>query len=194
MNQTKLFRIAAFVSTCIALTAVGVQAQRLQQVREQYSEAKAELRRAETALAAAELNGSMAGLSATVPAEPGEETAFLKLLRDKAKRHSIQLIRWNSQIIPTQQVGEESELLTDEERRMAELLEGTERIACEVTVAGPYLRVRRFVEEISRAPRLYTLGSVRWSRQGPNRTELIVTISRYVQREPEGALPEGTQP
>jgi len=108
-----------------------------------------------------------------------EESQFLNDLRIRAASSGVKLLRWNSRAIEFG--GETSSSDTPEEKEKQEKLKGIIKIASDLTLQGPYANARRFVGGITASERLYTLGNVRWARSEEGGTELLLTISRYIQ-------------
>ncbi len=111
---------------------------------------------------------------------PYEESAFLNDLRSRAAACQVEIRRWDSRF---RSFGSETndETKDPEEEKRQEKLKGITRISSDLTLAGSYSGVRKFLGGMVASPRLFTLSNVKWSRQDTGGTELLVTVSRYVE-------------
>jgi hypothetical protein len=112
---------------------------------------------------------------------PFEESAFLTDIRSRAQNCGVQIRRWDSHSKAFGSTPKEEESKDPEEQKREEKLKGIVRISSDLTIAGPYSGVRKFLGGMIASPRLFTLGNVKWTRSESGGTELVVSVSRYVQ-------------
>lgn len=176
-------RIIGWIIPCLCIGAAGgvifTQHRSLQESETNLRLAQQSVAEATAAREALEKNGQEFRFAAATQS-PYEEAAFLNEIRQRAISSGIQISRWDSR---NRNLGtDDAEASEDpEEQKRLEKLKGITRISSDLTLVGPYNGVRKFLGETTASERLFTLSNAKWSRRDEGGTELLVTISRYVE-------------
>jgi hypothetical protein len=185
-------RLIGWVVPCLCIAGAGAvvftQHRKLQEAETQLRLAQAKVEEATKAREALERNSAEVRFAAATQS-PYEEAAFLNEIRQRAIRCGVVISRWDSRNRAFGDSAEEQASTDPKELERQEKLKGITRISSDLTLIGPYSGIRKFLGETTAQERLYTLSNARWRRRDEGGTELLVTVSRYVEPpQPEAAV------
>jgi len=184
-------RLIGWAVPCLCIAAAGgvvfTKHGQLQQAETQLRVAQEKVEEATKAREALERNGAEVRFAAATQS-PYEEASFLNEIRQRAVSCGVVISRWDSRNRSFGDSAEEAPTDPEEQKRL-EKLKGITRISSDLTLIGPYSGIRKFLGETTAQERLYTLSNAKWSRKDEGGTELLVTVSRYVEPpQPEAAI------
>jgi len=161
--------------TCVALAsgAIFMQYRRHQETQTKLEQTLQQV--TTTQVRKAELEANLGkNQFASIRAGELEESAFLGEMRRRATESNVIITRWGSRgggpVSPPPEDGSAPPPGPVLARRQGEL-----------ALAGSYDNLRRFLADLQRAQRLYTIGDVRWARRPEGGNEVIFLITRYVE-------------
>jgi Tfp pilus assembly protein PilO len=112
----------------------------------------------------------------SVGQSPKEQPEFLNMLRLYASLSRVQLTRFantGAAVANTTTAGNDA--------THRELPPNVTAVACDIAVAGRFDDIRKFLDCLQRAPRLYNLSNLKWARDDKwPTTHLSFTLNRYL--------------
>jgi hypothetical protein len=164
----------------VAAGALYVQFGKMKQAQDERDRAMQETQSAMVAKEAADSQPKEARYAAA-DRLPGEEALFLNDLRMKAMADGVQIVSWTAK--GTDYKGGAAPAPgTAGATNDDPALKGLTKISSDLKLIGPYGPMRKFVDDMTRSDRLFTLSNATWSRgeAGSGMTTLTVTLGRYV--------------
>jgi hypothetical protein len=171
VNTRTLQWLLPSIGIAIALIGLLIQRQRLEHVTAELSNAQKEVATAASGRKAAEAAESDMRYAAADPSS-AEELRFMDRIRKQAQARGLEITSIGGSLVGKL----ERPLQSAEDRKK---LEGIQEIATTLSLTGPYLSLRGFLQDVTIENRLCNIKGIRWERTESG-SELSVTLARYI--------------
>ncbi len=179
MNKVALQNFAMIVAPLLSISVAGggtiYQFRRLQRYQDDLAAKRKQVSILEGSLREMQIKKILPRIPIALQS-PREQPEFLNAVRSYAEPLRVQLSRWTNAI--NKPALAQNNTANGENK---EAPKEYQAIANTLEVKGKYTAVRAFLYQLLRAPRLYTLNDVKWSREAKGGlTTTSFTLTRYV--------------
>ncbi len=171
MTSRNIGLAAPVVCALLAFAGLFLQNRRMDQVSAELTTVQGEAAKAAEKRKAAEAAQSDLRYAAS-DSSSAEDLRFMDNLRKQAQARGLEITSIGASLIGKLE-------RPDQSPADMKMLDGVQEVATTVTLVGPYLGLRGFLQDVTAHNRLCNIKSLRWERTAVG-SEMSVTLARYI--------------